>query len=80
MHHPVRWARLAGLVANTKLIRDKSTVRALCDNADLDKVDMLVVGTHGLTGLRRLLIGSIAERMVRHAPCSVLVARADPGK
>ena len=37
--------------------------------------DLLVVGTHGRTGFRRAFLGSVAERMVRVAPCSVLVAR-----
>lgn len=37
--------------------------------------DLLVVGTHGRQGLRRLLIGSVAERVVRLAPCAVLVVR-----
>ncbi len=37
--------------------------------------DLVVMGTHGRTGLRRLVLGSIAERVVRHAPCPVLVAR-----
>lgn len=34
--------------------------------------DLLVVGTHGRTGLRRALLGSIAERLVRHSPVPVL--------
>lgn len=37
--------------------------------------DLLVVGTHGRRGLQRLLLGSVAEATVRHAPCAVLVAR-----
>ncbi|MCX5745169.1 MAG: universal stress protein [Proteobacteria bacterium] len=37
--------------------------------------DIVVVGTHGRTGLRRLFLGSVAEKLVRHAPCPVLVAR-----
>ncbi|CAN5893969.1 universal stress protein [soil metagenome] len=36
--------------------------------------DLVVVGTHGESGLRRVLLGSVAEHVVRHAPCSVLVA------
>lgn len=40
--------------------------------ADRD-IDLIVVGTHGRTGLRRALIGSVAERVVRHAPCNVMV-------
>ena len=37
--------------------------------------DLIVVGTHGRTGLKRALIGSVAEKVVRHAPCAVLVVR-----
>jgi nucleotide-binding universal stress UspA family protein len=38
--------------------------------------DLVAVGTHGRTGLKRLVLGSVAEKLVRHAPCSVLVVRA----
>lgn len=37
--------------------------------------DLVAVGTHGRTGVKRLLLGSVAESTVRYAPCSVLVAR-----
>jgi nucleotide-binding universal stress UspA family protein len=37
--------------------------------------ELVVVATAGRTGLKRALIGSVAERVVRHAPCSVLVVR-----
>jgi nucleotide-binding universal stress UspA family protein len=37
--------------------------------------DLVVIGSHGRTGLRRALLGSVAEKTVRHAPCPVLVAR-----
>jgi nucleotide-binding universal stress UspA family protein len=39
-----------------------------------------VMGTHGRTGLRRLLMGSVAEVVVRTAPCPVLVYRAPAKK
>jgi nucleotide-binding universal stress UspA family protein len=39
--------------------------------------DLVVMGTHGRTGLRRVLLGSVATQVVRHAPCSVLVVRPD---
>jgi len=42
--------------------------------ADLS-AELIVVGSHGRTGVKRLLLGSVAERVVRLAPCSVLVAR-----
>ena len=38
--------------------------------------DLAVVGSHGRTGIRRILLGSVAENIVRHAPCSVLVSRS----
>ncbi len=37
--------------------------------------DLVVVGSHGRTGVSRVLLGSVAEQVVRHAPCSVLAAR-----
>lgn len=39
-------------------------------------VGWIVVGSHGRTGIERVLMGSVAERVVRHAPCSVVVSRA----
>jgi nucleotide-binding universal stress UspA family protein len=46
------------------------------------KVDLIVLTTHGFTGLKRAVMGSTAEAVVRHAPCSVWVvpARGEPGK
>ncbi|MDB5313679.1 MAG: universal stress protein [Gemmataceae bacterium] len=40
------------------------------------KADLIVMGTHGHTGLSRLLMGSVAEGVMRKAPCPVLTARA----
>lgn len=40
--------------------------------------DVLVTGTHARKGLRRVLLGSVAERLVREAPCTVVVAREPP--
>lgn len=41
--------------------------------------DLIVIGTHGRTGVARFLIGSVAERVVRDAPCPVLVVRPQGG-
>jgi nucleotide-binding universal stress UspA family protein len=38
-------------------------------------VDLVAMGTHGRTGLRHLLLGSNAERVIEHAPCPVLTVR-----
>jgi nucleotide-binding universal stress UspA family protein len=45
----------------------------ICNYADRHDVDLIVIGTHGRTGMPRLLIGSVAERVVRHANCPILV-------
>lgn len=37
--------------------------------------DLIVMGTHGHTGLKHLVLGSVAERTLRHAPCSVLTVK-----
>jgi universal stress protein A len=39
-------------------------------------IDLIVMATHGRTGLRRLVLGSVAERVVREAPCPVLTVKA----
>ena len=44
--------------------------------ARLQKADLVIVGSKGLTGLRRLLMGSVAHTVSHHAPCSVLVVRS----
>ncbi len=43
--------------------------------ADQVSADVIVMGTHGRTGIKRLLVGSIAEEVVRRAPCGVFVIR-----
>lgn len=40
------------------------------------RCDLIVVGTHGRTGLAHVVLGSVAEAVVRHAPCPVLTVRA----
>jgi universal stress protein A len=41
------------------------------------KSDLIVIATHGYTGLKHVLLGSTAERVIRHAPCPVLVVREE---
>jgi nucleotide-binding universal stress UspA family protein len=44
---------------------------------DKQAFDLCVIGTHGRTGLSRILLGSVAEKVVRHSPCPVLAVRPD---
>lgn len=50
--------------------------QSICDEAEGDQIDLIVLATHGLTGLKHLLLGSVAERVVRLAPCPVLTVKA----
>ena len=45
----------------------------ICRIAEEEKVDLIVMGSHGRTGLAHVLVGSVAERVVRHASCPVVV-------
>jgi len=47
----------------------------ILDTAKARQVDLIIMGTHGRTGLSHILLGSVAERVVRLAPCPVLIAR-----
>ena len=49
---------------------------AICRIAHERQIDLIVMSTHGRIGLAHLFLGSVAERVVRHAPCSVLIIRA----
>jgi nucleotide-binding universal stress UspA family protein len=47
--------------------------------AETERADLVVVGSHGRTGLQKLLIGSVAAHVVTHAPCSVVVVKRPRG-
>jgi nucleotide-binding universal stress UspA family protein len=58
------------------LLREGSPAPEIERAAREEGCDLVVLGTHGRTGLAHLLMGSIAERVVRTAPCPVLVVKS----
>jgi nucleotide-binding universal stress UspA family protein len=44
--------------------------------AESEKIDLIIIGSHGLSGIKRFLMGSVANAVVSHAHCSVLVVRS----
>lgn len=68
--------RLGAPEVVTRLLRGEPWDQIVSAAREDGAVDLIVMGTHGRTGLRRALIGSVAERVVRHAPCTVMVVRA----
>ena len=45
--------------------------------ANQEHADLIVVGSRGLTGIKRYLLGSVSSKVSEHAPCSVMIVRAD---
>ena len=58
-------------------ILDGDPARSVVDHARLHRADMIVVGTHGRQGLRRAVLGSTAEAVIRTSPVPVLAARGE---
>lgn len=67
--------RAAGFVVTTEVSADGEPRREILEAAAKWPADVIVVGSHGRTGVHRLLLGSVSEAIVRHAPCSVEVVR-----
>lgn len=61
---PTRWIRRAGVVD-----------QLITETAREQGADYIVMGTHGRSGIARLMLGSVADRVVRTAPCPVLTVR-----
>ena len=71
----LRDTHLAGLPVDLAVLEDHATARAICDYGEQHGADLIVVGSHGRGGMERWLIGSVAERVVRHAKANVFVVR-----
>ena len=64
-----------GLSAVTALVRLGDPGLDITTYADEIQADLIVIPSHGYHGMKRLLLGSVAERVIRHAHCPVLVLR-----
>jgi nucleotide-binding universal stress UspA family protein len=69
-----RRATAAGVKATTELVPDAPAV-ATVEAARRIGADLIVMGTRGLTGVKHVLLGSVAERTIRTAPCPVLTVK-----
>jgi nucleotide-binding universal stress UspA family protein len=70
-----RSAVALGLAAETAVIAGRPAP-AIVEHANEGGFDLIVMGTHGRTGLSHVVMGSVAERVVRTAPCPVLTVHA----
>jgi len=72
-----KWADAArenGISVRT-LVRTGSPYQEIVDLATDERLDLVAMGTHGRSGVSRLLLGSVADRVIRLAPCPVLTVR-----
>lgn len=67
-----------GLTVKTAVIPGRPA-QAIIEHAASEGHDLIVMGTHGRTGLSHAVMGSVAERVLRKAPCPVLTIRANVG-
>ena len=65
----------SGVKARGELKEAPSVVEALVEYAAAEKVDLIVVGTRGMTGFKKLIMGSVSSGLISHAHCPVLVTR-----
>jgi nucleotide-binding universal stress UspA family protein len=68
-------AEAEGVKAET-FVGEAEADEAITNLAKEQKADIIIIGSHGRTGLRRLLMGSVAEKVIGYAPCPVLVVKA----
>jgi len=59
------------------IVRLGRSWKEIVETARNNHMDLLIIATHGYTGLKYALLGSVAEKIIRHAPCPVLVVRAE---
>lgn len=69
--------QFAGLPVETAVVKPKKAVyQEIINFAEENKVSLIVMSTHGRTGVKHFLLGSVAERIVRHSPCPVMIVPA----
>lgn len=66
---------IQGAVPTRTLVRTGPAAEEIVAIAKEEAVDLIILSTHGHTGFKRVLLGSTAEHVVRHAPCPVLTVR-----
>jgi nucleotide-binding universal stress UspA family protein len=64
-----------GEVPAETVVRNGTPSMEIVELANTLPADIIIISTHGRSGLKHVLMGSVAEHVVRHAPCPVLVVR-----
>lgn len=70
-------ARAGGVTEVRTVPVDAAPAEALLDAAEQVGADLIVVGSQGMAGAKRFLLGSVPNRIAHHAPCDVLIVKTD---
>jgi nucleotide-binding universal stress UspA family protein len=74
--HEVAWdMRKAGVARVRCHVSVGDPAHDICELAAKDGFDLIIMGTHGRTGLARAFLGSVSAKVMRHAPCPVMTVR-----
>ncbi|NOX62948.1 MAG: universal stress protein [Chloroflexi bacterium] len=69
--------REQGYDVTALLVKDRAVDKAIIETAKSENADTIIMTTHGLTGLQRRILGSVAEKVTRHAPVPILLIRVE---
>lgn len=77
LNRMVEEVRMQDVEVDAFIEASRDPFEAIMDRVAEIQPDLIVMGTHGRTGAEKVLIGSVAEKVLRHAPCDVMTLRAD---
>ena len=63
-------------INKTLIVKEGEAGHEILEAAENESVDLIVIASHGMSGLHHYLHGSVAQRVIRHTPCAVLVVRS----
>lgn len=66
----------AGIRCETTLDKDEAPYKAIINKAKKEKIDLIIMGTHGKNALAKLIMGSVTRQVIGHIPCAVMVVPA----
>lgn len=70
-------AAVKNIPFSIKIVHNPSSSKAIVGYADSHNIDLVVMGSHGRTGFRKIVLGSVASGVVGHTKCSVLITNGE---
>ena len=71
----IRSKEIDKLEINTEVIQGINTSVTIVDYATSKNADLIVINTHGRKGIKRVILGSVAEKVIQESPCSILALK-----